>query len=244
VLLSRMPTPEHERLRGHTGGNLLLSMMEQYSGDFLAAVDGLRALLGCAGRVWPVSIQPSTLCAEYADGATTRGEVEVDAAHNRGPAITRIWLEPEVQLHAAAAAAIPRFDAVIIGPGSFFTSLMPILLVGGTAETVQQVRGPVILVSNLLTEGRGMAAFTAGDAVRRISEALGRPVDVVIANTGRPSDATLERYRAEDKLPLQPGDIPSFCEVVTGDFWRGDIARHHRRRLAAAVWAVLARRMF
>jgi uncharacterized cofD-like protein len=244
VLLSRMPTPEHERLRGHTGGNLLLSMMEQYSGDFLAAVDGLRALLGCAGRVWPVSIQPSTLCAEYADGATTRGEVEVDAAHNRGPAITRIWLEPEVQLHAAAAEAIPGFDAVIIGPGSFFTSLMPILLVGGTAEAVQRVKGPVILVSNLLTEGRGMAAFTAGDAVRRISEALGRPVDVVIANTGRPSDATLERYRAEDKLPLQSGDIPSFCEVVTGDFWRGDIARHHRRRLAAAVWAVLARRMF
>ena len=50
VLLSRLPTLEHhDRLAGHTGGNLLLSMMEQYSGDFLAAVDGLRALLGCRG---------------------------------------------------------------------------------------------------------------------------------------------------------------------------------------------------
>ena len=53
VLLARLPTLEHERLRGHTGGNLLLSMMQQYSGDFLAAVDALRALLGCRGRVWP-----------------------------------------------------------------------------------------------------------------------------------------------------------------------------------------------
>lgn len=243
VLLSRMPMPEHERLRGHTGGNLLLSMMERYSGDFLAAVDGLRALLGCAGRVWPVSIQPSTLCAEYADGTITRGEVEVDAGHNRGPAITRLWLEPDVQLHPAAAEAIPMFDAVVIGPGSFFTSLMPILLVGGTAQAVQRVRGPVIVVSNLLTEGRGMATFTAGDAVRRISEALGRPVDVVVANTGEPSAETLERYRDEDKRPLKLGGIPSSCEVVTGDFWRGDIARHDRRRLAAAVWAVLARRL-
>jgi len=68
VLLSRMPSLQHERLRGHTGGNLLLSMMEQYSGDFLASVDGLRALLGCAGRVWPVSTQQGTLFAEYADG--------------------------------------------------------------------------------------------------------------------------------------------------------------------------------
>ena len=59
---------EHGRLAGHTGGNLLLSMMEQYSGDFLAAVDGLRALLGCAGHVWPVSVEQATLCAEYGDG--------------------------------------------------------------------------------------------------------------------------------------------------------------------------------
>ena len=243
VLLSRMPMPEHERLRGHTGGNLLLSMMERYSGDFLAAVDGLRALLGCAGRVWPVSTQQSTLCAEYADGTVTRGEVEVDAAHNRGPAITRLWLEPDAQLHPAAAGAIPTFDAVVIGPGSFFTSLMPILLVGGTAQAVRRVRGPVIVVSNLLTEGRGMASFTAGDAIRRISDALGRPVDVVIANTGQPPEETLERYRTEHKLPLALGDVPSTCEVVAGDFWRGDIARHDRRKLAAAVWAVLARRM-
>src|SRR4249919_4056528 len=82
VLLSRLPMPGHERLRGHTGGNLLLSMMQQYSGDFLAAVDGLRALLGCAGGVWPVSIEQASLCAEYNDGLRTRGEVEVDAGHN------------------------------------------------------------------------------------------------------------------------------------------------------------------
>ena len=103
VLLSRLPMPEHARLRGHTGGNLLLSMMEQYSGDFLAAVDGLRALLGCAGRVWPVSIEQASVCAEYGDGTRTRGEVEVDAGQTAGNAIARLWLEPEVSLHEAAA---------------------------------------------------------------------------------------------------------------------------------------------
>jgi hypothetical protein len=62
-------------------------------------------------------------------------------------------------------------------------------------------------------------------------------------NTGRPSEATLERYRAEHKQPLEIGDLPDSCELVAGDFWRGEIARHDRRRLAQAVWAVLARRM-
>ena len=82
VLLARLPTLEHARLSGHTGGNLLLSMMQRYSGDFLDAIDGLRALLGCRGRVWPVSVQAASVCAEYGDGSVTRGEVEVDAGQS------------------------------------------------------------------------------------------------------------------------------------------------------------------
>jgi uncharacterized cofD-like protein len=243
VLLSRLPMLEHSRLRGHTGGNLLLSMMEQYSGDFLAAVDGLRALLGCAGRVWPVSVDKASLCAEYGDGATSRGEVAVDAGQSGGSAIARLWLEPEVRLHPVVAREIPRFEAAIIGPGSFYTSLLPIFLVQGAPEAIQQVNGPVILVTNLLTEGRGMSNFTAGAAVCAMSAAIGRPIDAVVVNTARPSADTLTRYRAEHKQPLDFGDIPASCEVVRGDFWCGKIARHDRRRLAQAVWAVLARRL-
>jgi len=243
VLLARLPTLEHERLGGHTGGNLLLSMMQQYSGDFLAAVDGLRSLLGCAGRVWPVSVEPASVCAEYGDGKRTRGEVEVDAAQNAGHDVVRLWLEPGAGILPAAAAAIAQFEAVIVGPGSFYTSLMPIFLVKGAPEAIRRVNGPIVLVTNLLTEGRGMAGFTAGTAVRRLADAIGRNVDVAIVNTARPPAAALARYAEEHKAPLEIGDVPSTCEVVTGEFWCGDIARHDRRRLAQAVWAVLARRL-
>jgi len=243
VLLSRLPTLEHQRLGGHTGGNLLLSMMQQYSGDFLAAVDGLRGLLGCAGRVWPVSVEQSSLCAEYGDGRRTRGEVEVDAGHAAGHGVTRLWLEPEVQILPAAAEAIAGFEAAVIGPGSFYTSLMPIFLVKGAAEALRQMRGPVVLVTNLLTEGHGMRGFTAGTAVCMLEQAIGRPIDVVIVNAGRPSPATLARYAEEHKAPLRAGEVPPGCEVVSGDFWCGEIARHDRRRLAQAVWAVLSRRL-
>ena len=244
VLLARLPTMEHARLSGHTGGNLLLSMMERYSGDFLAAVEGLRSLLGCAGRVWPISVESASLCAQYGDGSSTRGEVEVDAGQSAGNMIARLWLEPAVSLHPAAAEAIPRFDAAIIGPGSFYTSLMPIFLVRGAPEAIQQMKGPVILVCNLLTEGRGMWHFTAGEAVREMSASIGRDIDVVLFNTARPAEETLARYREEHKRPLTVGDVPESCEVVSGDFWSGEIARHDRRRLAQAIWAVLARRMF
>jgi uncharacterized cofD-like protein len=243
VLLSRLPTLEHARLAGHTGGNLLLSMMERYSGDFLAAVDGLRALLGCSGRVWPVTVEHAAVCAEYTDGSQARSEVEVDAGQRSGGAIRRLWLDPPVNIHPVVARAIEQFDAAVIGPGSFYTSLMPIFAVKGVAQALAEVRGPVILVANLLTEGRGMQGFTAGDAVRWIQDAICRPVDVVVTNTARPSEDAMTRYGAEDKVPLETGEIPAGCDVVEGEFWTRDIARHHRRRLSYALWTVLAQRL-
>ena len=244
VLLSRLPTLEqHDRLAGHTGGNLLLSMMETYSGDFLAAVDGLRGLLGCRGRVFPVSVERASICAEYADGTYTRGEVEVDAGQASGHEVRRIWLEPQVSIHPVVADAIRSFDAVIIGPGSFFTSLMPPLLVRGLKEALMEMRGPIVLISNLLTEGSGMEGFTAADAAKWVSRTIGRPVDVVIANTSRSSSETLARYAAEHKTPLELGNLDSRIETVLGPFWKTEIARHDRRRLSFAVWSVLSARL-
>ncbi|MGE3176177.1 MAG: uridine diphosphate-N-acetylglucosamine-binding protein YvcK [Vicinamibacterales bacterium] len=243
VLLARLPTLEHARLGGHTGGNLLLSMMQRYSGDFLDAIDGLRALLGCRGRVWPVSVQQASVCAQYGDGSVTRGEVEVDAGQSSGRFVERTWLEPQVSIHPAVASAIAQFDAVIIGPGSFYTSLMPIFLVRGVSEALQKMQGPIVLVANLLTEGRGMLGFTAADAVGRIEDAIQRHVDVVITNEVWPAPKVLERYATEHKEPLLTGALPQHCEQVGGAFWTGDIARHDRLRLAYAVWTVLSRRL-
>ena len=240
VLLSRLPSID-SRLAGHTGGNLLLSMMERYSGDFLAAVDGLRSLLGCTGYVWPVSVERASVCAEYSNGVQTRGEVEVDRGQSTGQLVKRIWLEPPAQIHPTVDTAIRHFEAVLIGPGSFFTSLMPIFLVDGVRDALKEVRGPVILISNLLTEGSGMNGFTAGDAVGHISDAIGRPVDVVIHNATGPSPNVLARYAAEEKHPLALGALPNGCELVEGDFWQDEIARHGRRRLAAAVWLALGK---
>ncbi|MGE4054678.1 MAG: uridine diphosphate-N-acetylglucosamine-binding protein YvcK [Vicinamibacterales bacterium] len=243
VLLARLPTMEHARLGGHTGGNLLLSMMQSYSGDFLDAIDGLRALLGCRGRVWPVTVEQASVCAEYGDGSMTRGEVEVDAGQSSGRYVSRIWLEPSVSIHPAVAEAISRFDAITIGPGSFYTSLMPIFLVQGVTEALRSMKGPIILIANLLTEGRGMAGFTAADAVARIEDAIQREVDVVVANMKLPGSKVLGRYALEHKEPLALGDLPAHCELVGGEFWTGEIARHDRLRTAYAVWSVLSRRL-
>ena len=218
-------------------------MMEQYSGDFLAAVDGLRRLLGCSGHVWPVSTERATLCAAYKDGTAARGEPEVDAGLREGRIIERIWLEPAATIHPAAAEAIAGLDAIIIGPGSFYTSLMPTCLVRGVREAVAQVRGPVIYIANLLTEGSGMTAFTAGQGAALLTRAIGRPIDVIVVNQGLPATEVLSRYAAEDKHPMPVGHVIGCSDIVSAPFWTGVYARHHRRRLAYALWGILAKRL-
>jgi hypothetical protein len=88
-----------------------------------------------------------------------------------------------------------------------------------------------------------MQGFTAADAARWESRAVGRPVDVVIANTGRPSDEALARYASEHKAPLELGAFEPHVEAVLGRFWSSPIARHDRRRLSFAVWTVLSQRL-
>ena len=193
--------------------------------------------------MFPVSVEPGSLVAEYADGTTSRGEVEVDARQARGDNVRKLWLEPTVSIHPAVADAIRTFDAVIIGPGSFFTSLMPPLLVRGVKEALAHVKGPIILIANLLTEGRGMSGFTAADAARWVADAIDRPVDVVIANDARPSEEAVKRYAAEHKELLGLGYLDHGIEQVRGRFWCTEIARHDRRRLAFAVWSVLSQRL-
>jgi 2-phospho-L-lactate transferase/gluconeogenesis factor (CofD/UPF0052 family) len=120
---------------------------------------------------------------------------------------------------------------------------MPTLLVEGVADALEHVRGPIIVVSNLLTEGRGMRGFTAAGEAGWVSDAIGRPVDVIIGKSGVPTHEALVRYESEHKHPLSVGDPPTGTELVLGEFWRTEIARHDRRRLSYAVWSVLSRRV-
>jgi hypothetical protein len=112
--------------------------------------------------------------------------------------------------------------------------------VSGAADAIASVRGPIIYIANLLTEGRGMNGFTAADAVARLSAAIGRPIDVVVFNSALPAPAVLEGYALEHKVPLELGTLPEGCQLIEGAFWRRSIARHHRSRLRTAVWAALA----
>ena len=244
VLLSRLPTLEHARLGGHTGGNLLLSMMERYSGDFLAAVDGLRALLGCRGRVWPVSVEQATLCAEYADGTCTRGEVEVDQRARARPRRARVWLEPSAPIHPGGARRDRDVRRGHHRPGQ--------LLHQPDADAARRRRREALAEREGADHpGQQPAHRRARDAAlhRRRRGGVGEPHHRPAGRRGDrstprvPSPTCSRATRREHKQPLALGELPRGTEVVVGEFWRTEIARHDRRRLSYAVWSVLSQKL-
>ena len=150
-----------------------------------------------------------------------------------------------------------RFDAVHHRTGQLLYQLDadPARPRRGRGGPQDRRRIPSSLVTNILTEGRGMRGFSVGEAVRRVGEAIGRPVDVVHRqqrHRPQPERASPERYaeRAQGASPDR-GDTRENCQLVTGHFWQGQIARHcaddasrmqSGASLATAVAAVAAPR--
>ena len=230
-------------LAGHSLGNLILAALSRLEDRFPAAVDRAAELLGIHGRVLPATGADVRLRAELADGRQVDGESLIAAARGR---IRRLRLVPdEAPALPEAQRAIAAADLVVIGPGSLYTSLIPVLLARGITEEITRSRARVVLVMNLMTEPGETDDMTAADHVRALlRHAPGLPVHDVIL-TARPIPShLLETYAACGARPVVP-DLASLralgCRPVPRQLLAvGNKIRHDPDRLAAAVLRVAA----
>jgi uncharacterized cofD-like protein len=179
---------------GHSVGNLILSALYQICGDFDVAVRQACELLHLDGCVLPATDQPVTLCALYEDGGTARGESNIPQPGRR---ISRVWLEQDSPWSPTAAPgvieAFEQADAIVIGPGSLFTSIIPNLLVEGIPDAIRNSRAIKICISNLMTEPGETDGYTAADQVRMLLQYVA-PIEVCLLNSSTVGSGVAERY--------------------------------------------------
>jgi len=170
-------------LAGHSLGNLILAAMNDITGDFVAGIRELSRVLAVRGRVLPTANQAIVLKAEMEDGTVIEGESKIPKA---GGKIKRVFLEPsDVAPLEEALEAIRETDAILIGPGSLYTSILPNLLVPGVAEALVQSDAVKIFICNVMTQPGETDNFSVSDHLQAIHDHVGHHLfDYVIVNNG------------------------------------------------------------
>ena len=189
-------------LAGHSFGNLFLAAMHEVTGDMETALREASKVLAVKGRVFPASNAHVRLDALMEDGTVVEGESHIPEAHKR---ISRVRLFPE---HAPAAEsaleAIRTADAVILGPGSLYTSIVPNLLVDGIADTLRKSRAVKIYICNVMTQPGETDGYTASMHVKAILEHAGKGVvDYVLVNSSSIPKSMLDSYAANGSYPVE-----------------------------------------
>ena len=155
-------------LAGHAVGNLVMAGLLEVLGDPVAMLDEVCALLQVTGRVLPMTVEPIDIEADVAglDGdadhpdrlSRIRGQVAVATTPGR---VHRVRLRPErPKACAEAVRAVGAADLVVLGPGSWFTSVLPHLLVPGLASALVNTQARRVLILNLVPQPGETAGFS------------------------------------------------------------------------------------
>lgn len=195
---------------GHAIGNLIIAALNEMHGNIFDAVQSLSKMMRVDGHVFPASNEPLTLNAEFIDGTIQAGEKEIT---NKDKRIKRVWVtdtnsnkEPEAV--SPVLDAIMQADAVVLGPGSLFTSILPNLMIPNLGEAVRKTKAEVIYICNIMTQLGETDHFSDCDHVDVINKHLG----------GHYVNTTLVNGAKIDMSKFNPKDYDAYIEPVKNDY--------------------------
>lgn len=225
-------------LAGHSFGNLFIAAMNEVTGDMETALKESSKVLAVKGRVIPASKVSVRLDAIMSDGTVVEGESQIPEAHKK---IRRVQLFPKkIPAVPAALEAIENSDAIILGPGSLYTSIMPNLLVEGVAKALKKSKAIKIYICNVMTQPGETDNYSASAHAKAILDHTGRgAIDYVLVNS-----APIPKNFCEGES--QPVEVDEEkinalgCGLIKADLIsETDAGRHDPEKLCKAVMKII-----
>lgn len=234
-------------LKGQSFGNLFLAAMNGVSDDFQDAVRKMSEVLAITGTVYPVTLKDLRLTATLADGSRVEGETTIGHAASKDNPIVRLSITPEdADPPEGVLEAIADAQAIILGPGSLYTSVMPNVLIRDVAQAVKESSALKIFVANIMTQPGETDGYTVNDQLKQIEAHadLGH-LDYVVVNS-RPlaNHEALRSYLEQgaevavmDRRKLESMGIT----IVEQDLMKvvGNQVRHDPQKLARTVMEII-----
>ncbi|UQY45423.1 uridine diphosphate-N-acetylglucosamine-binding protein YvcK [Erwinia sp. PK3-005] len=192
-------------LAGHNLGNLMLKALDHLSVRPLEAINLIRNMLKVDALLIPMSEQPVDLMATDSEGHMVYGETAIDTL---AAMPQDLMLHPNVAPTREALEAIAEADLILIGPGSFFTSLMPLLLMNEMAQALRRTPAPLIFIGNLGRElSPAAASLRLEDKLAIMEKYIGKKViDAVVVGPRTDVQGVTDRLIVQQ--PLEAADIP------------------------------------
>ena len=188
-------------LKGQNFGNLFLAAMAGISDNFEDAVQKMSSVLAVTGKVLPVTLDDMKLIAELENGSVVEGESIIpEEVIKQKSKIKELRINPErAKPLMDALIAIKEADAIVMGPGSLYTSIIPNLLVEDIVEGINKSDAIKIYISNVMTQPGETDDFAVSDHIRTLMKYSGKnSVQYVIANNGTIPKEIEERYLSQD----------------------------------------------
>lgn len=231
------------RLKNQSFGNLFLAAMAGISENFEEAVQKMSSVLAVTGKVIPVTLDDMQLMAELENGNKVYGESEIpEEAVKQKSKIKKLFIIPEdAEPLDEAVDAIREADAIVMGPGSLYTSVISNLLVKKIRSAVRKSKAYKIYISNIMTQPGETGGFTVSDHLREIKKYGGKEiVDCVIANKEEISEDLKEKYIKENSIQVKADKKKIHdmnVELVLGDLVRVDngFVKHDTDKLAGLI---------
>lgn len=262
---------DHSGLGGHSFGNLFIATMAAVTGSFEAGLVESSRVLAVRGRVLPSTLEHVILCAEIrralpesmklleSDEPATEpmkeewclveGESRIPYA---GGKIERVFLKPEnARAYPEAIQAILQADLIVAGPGSFFTSVIPNLLVPAVKDAIISSPAPSIYLCNVATQPGETDFYTVSDHMKQLWRHAGRAFTNVLANDTYDIGSAPYPGSQWVKLPAAAGHGDVVRETLEGmpieyRLFTGELAdrerpsRHDPKKLASRLMEIFA----
>lgn len=185
-------------LSGHSFGNIFLAALEKVTGDFVEGVEVASEILKVKGKVVPITKNKVELCARLVDGTEVVGEKNINHADLQSLGAPAIFYPGMAEINPNAKEALLEADIIILGPGNYYCSVIPNLIVGGFKEVIGATSAKIIFPVNLTNKQGHTLHFKVSDYVKDIEKYLGRKVDIILVNSEPPTKEQVAYYEMEE----------------------------------------------
>ncbi|HXO28622.1 MAG TPA: uridine diphosphate-N-acetylglucosamine-binding protein YvcK [Thermoanaerobaculia bacterium] len=234
--------PNGGGLVGHSFGNLFLTALTGITGDFHQAILTAESVLSVRGKIYPATLVDVHLRGRGVSGRTYEGESAVGTS---GEELAGIELDPAAApAFPPAVAALESAGAILLGPGSLYTSIIPNLLIPGIRQAVAKSRARVILLLNLMTQPGETDGMMGAAHLQAVERHIGTGLVHTVLYNATPIPAPLLAHYAEtgsEPVAVEPAAMARpGVELVGADLLaEGDLIRHDPEKLSRAVLDLL-----